>query len=96
MPRLTAALGAAVVASMIATFVVPRADAAEKIKVAVVSSLGSAPLYVADAKGYFEDEGLDAELVHFEFGAAGGGRGGGGRCRFRLHGLNRRVLHPCQ
>jgi NitT/TauT family transport system substrate-binding protein len=42
------------------------AIAAERIKVAVVSSLGSAPLYVAAAKGLFQAEGLDAELVHFD------------------------------
>ncbi|HLI19711.1 MAG TPA: ABC transporter substrate-binding protein [Stellaceae bacterium] len=45
--------------------VVP-ARAAEKIKVAVVSSLGSAPILVAGAKGYFKDEGLDADFVHFD------------------------------
>ena len=42
------------------------AVAAEKIKVAIVSSLASAPILVADAKGYFKDEGLDAEFVHFD------------------------------
>jgi NitT/TauT family transport system substrate-binding protein len=40
--------------------------AADQVKIAVVSSLGSAPLYVAFAKGYFKDEGLDAEAVHFD------------------------------
>jgi NitT/TauT family transport system substrate-binding protein len=42
------------------------AAAAEKIKIAVVSSLGSSPIFVADAKGFFKDEGLDVELVHFD------------------------------
>jgi NitT/TauT family transport system substrate-binding protein len=41
--------------------------AAEKISVGIVStSLASIPLVVADAKGYFRDEGLDATLVPFE------------------------------
>ncbi len=40
--------------------------AADHIRVGVVSSLGSAPFFVAAAKGYFKDEALDAELVHFE------------------------------
>jgi len=36
------------------------------VKIAVVSSLASAPLYLAAAKGYFAEEGLDAELVLFQ------------------------------
>lgn len=40
--------------------------AADKIKVAVVSSLASAPILIADAKGFFKDEGLDPQLVHFD------------------------------
>lgn len=44
----------------------PPAQAADKIKVAVVSSLASAPILVADAKGFFKDEGLDADFVHFD------------------------------
>jgi NitT/TauT family transport system substrate-binding protein len=43
-----------------------RVQAADHIKVGAVSSLGSAPIYIAAAKGYFKDEGLDAELIHFE------------------------------
>jgi NitT/TauT family transport system substrate-binding protein len=43
------------------------APAAEPIRVGFVStSLASIPLVVADAKGYFRDEGLDAKLVPFE------------------------------
>lgn len=42
------------------------AAALDHVKVAVVSSLSSAPAFVADAKGYFRDEGLDVELVHFD------------------------------
>jgi NitT/TauT family transport system substrate-binding protein len=46
--------------------VAPGAWAGEHVKIAVVSSLASAPLYVAAAKGYFAEEGLDAELVMFQ------------------------------
>jgi NitT/TauT family transport system substrate-binding protein len=42
------------------------AAAADHIRVGVVSSLGSAPIFIAAAKGYFKDEGLDADLVSFE------------------------------
>jgi NitT/TauT family transport system substrate-binding protein len=42
------------------------ATAMDHIKIGVVSSLGSAPFYVALAKGFFTAEGLDAELVPFE------------------------------
>ena len=42
------------------------AGAAEHVKIGVVSSLGSAPIFVAAAEGFFKEEGLDAELVHFQ------------------------------
>src|SRR5215469_13409602 len=42
------------------------ARAADHIRVGVVHSLGPAPVFIAAGKGYFADEGLDAELVFFE------------------------------
>ena len=45
------------------------AAALDHAKIAVVSSLSSAPAFVADAKGYFRDEGLDVELVRFDSAA---------------------------
>ena len=63
MARCTAALGLALASSLVAP---PPAAAADKIKIAVVSSLSSAPILVAEAKGYFTDQGLDAALVHFD------------------------------
>lgn len=43
------------------------ASAGEPIRVGYVStSLASIPLVVADAKGYFRDQGVDAKLVPFE------------------------------
>jgi NitT/TauT family transport system substrate-binding protein len=40
--------------------------AADHIKIGVVRSLGGAPAYLAKDKGFFDAEGLDAELVFFE------------------------------
>ena len=42
------------------------ARAADHIRVGVVHSLGPAPVFIAAGKGYFAEEGLDAELVFFE------------------------------
>jgi NitT/TauT family transport system substrate-binding protein len=49
-----------------AVFGLASARAADHIRVAIVSSLASAPFLVADAKGYFKDQGLEAELIHFD------------------------------
>ncbi|HEY1507107.1 MAG TPA: ABC transporter substrate-binding protein [Stellaceae bacterium] len=67
MVRFTAGCGFALAAALV-TFMLGAqpAAAADKIKVAVVSSLGSAPIFVADAKNYFKDESLDVELVRFD------------------------------
>ncbi len=43
-----------------------RGTAADHVKIGVVRSLSGTPVYVAKAKGFFADEGLDAELVFFE------------------------------
>jgi len=66
MVRFTAGCGLLLAAALITAAPGTEAAAADKIKVAVVSSLGSAPIFVADAKGLFKDEGLDVELVHFD------------------------------
>lgn len=42
--------------------------AAEHIKIGMLLTAGSGPLYVATAKGYFAAEGLDAELIPFDAG----------------------------
>ena len=40
--------------------------AAEHIKIGIVHSLGGVPVIVAKEKGFFADEGLDAEIVFFD------------------------------
>jgi len=40
--------------------------AAEHVKIGVVRSMGGAPLYVAKDMGFYDAEGLDAELVWFD------------------------------
>ena len=42
------------------------ARAADHIRIGVVHSLGPAPVFIAAGRGYFGDEGLDAELVYFD------------------------------
>ena len=62
--RAAAALAALGIAACLGS---TQALAAETIRVGIVStSLASIPLVVADAKGYFRDEGFDAKLVPFE------------------------------
>jgi NitT/TauT family transport system substrate-binding protein len=52
-----------------ASCLMARAEAQDHVRIGVVNSLDSAILYVAAAKGYFKEEGLDAELVHFQSAA---------------------------
>jgi len=40
--------------------------AAEAIKIGVVQTLAVGPIFVADNRGYFHDEGLDASIVYFD------------------------------
>lgn len=39
---------------------------AEAIKIGVVRTLAVGPIFVADQRGYFKDEGLDATIVYFD------------------------------
>jgi NitT/TauT family transport system substrate-binding protein len=62
--RPTAALAALGIAACVGT---TSASAGEPIRIGIVStSLASIPLVVADAKGYFRDEGFDVTMVPFE------------------------------
>ena len=42
------------------------ADAAEKVRIGLLHTLSPAPLYLAMARGYFAQEGVDAEFRFFE------------------------------
>jgi len=42
------------------------ARAAESIKVGVVQTLAVGPIFVADERGYFRDEGLDVQITFFD------------------------------
>lgn len=48
----------------------PEAHAADVAKIGAVKSTLSAPIYVAMAKGYFADEGIEPEMIWFESGQA--------------------------
>jgi NitT/TauT family transport system substrate-binding protein len=57
-------IGALVLAALMA----PERLCAETIKIAVLKTTGSAPLFVAEEKGYFALEGLATENVYFDAG----------------------------
>jgi len=57
---------AALIASLLASGV---AQAADKVSVAVVNASSDAALFIADAKGYYKAEGIEAEFVSFDTGA---------------------------
>ncbi|HXQ53296.1 MAG TPA: ABC transporter substrate-binding protein [Stellaceae bacterium] len=42
------------------------AAASEPIKIGIQKLEGQAPIYIAEEKGYFRDQGLDAEIVFFD------------------------------
>ncbi|MDB5651607.1 MAG: hypothetical protein JWL62_3127, partial [Hyphomicrobiales bacterium] len=43
-------------------------QAADKVTIAVVNASSDAGLFVADAKGYFKQEGIEAEFISFDTG----------------------------
>ena len=45
------------------------AQAADKVSIAVVNASSDAALFIADAKGYYKAEGIEAEFVSFDTGA---------------------------
>ncbi len=44
-------------------------QAADKVSIAVVNASSDAALFIADAKGYYKAEGIEAEFVSFDTGA---------------------------
>ena len=53
-------------ALVLASSVIARADDAPKVKVGVLRLSSSAPVFIAEDKGYFRDEGLNVELKFFD------------------------------
>lgn len=47
----------------------PLARAADKVTIAVIGGSADVGFYIADAKGWFHDEGIDVELTPFDSGA---------------------------
>jgi NitT/TauT family transport system substrate-binding protein len=45
------------------------AKAADKVSVGIANTLNDAPLYIAQERGFFRDEGLDVELIVLDSGA---------------------------
>jgi NitT/TauT family transport system substrate-binding protein len=63
------ALATAAVALTGIAFTAQPGAAADKIRIGTVHSQGGASVFVAMAKGYFKEQGLDAELVFFDSAA---------------------------
>lgn len=61
-------IGGGLVAAVLACSV-PAASAADKISIAVVNSTSDVALFIAQEKGYYKDEGLEASFVQFDSGA---------------------------
>lgn len=66
LPSLRQTLGAALVTAAVLGFTATTASAASQLNVGVNPWIGFAPLYVADAKGFFTAHGLDVKLVNFD------------------------------
>lgn len=60
-------LAAAALASLLALGVYP--SRAETVHVGIVNASSDVPFFIADAKGYFKDEGLTVDLIPFASGA---------------------------
>src|SRR4051794_4008063 len=64
---LCSSLAAAVLAA--APFLVAGAQAADKVTIGIVNAVSDGTLFIAQDKGYFKAEGIDAEFVEFDTGA---------------------------
>ncbi len=53
---------------LVSVTLVPRIAAAEDIKVGTIKGVGLGALFLSAEKGYFKDEGLNAEIVFFDSG----------------------------
>src|SRR5712691_731436 len=55
--------------ALVALLASPASAAAQAITVGATSSTSDAPIYIADKKGYFRDEGLEVKVVSFRSAA---------------------------
>jgi len=55
--------------ALVALLASPASAAAQAITVGATSSTSDAPIYIADKKGYFRDEGLEVKVVNFRSAA---------------------------
>jgi NitT/TauT family transport system substrate-binding protein len=60
----------ALIAAIAALLMPPAVRAADVAKIGAVKSTLSAPIYVAIAKGYFAEQGIDPQIIWFESGQA--------------------------
>src|SRR3989442_2284072 len=67
-PSLRSPIGAALAGVMAANFAIA-AQAADKVAVGTGGSASDAPFYIAYDRGYFNDEGLDVDLIVLDSGA---------------------------
>jgi len=51
------------------TLAAPLAHAADKVTIAIIGGASDVGFYVADAKGWFKDEGIEVEMTPFDSGA---------------------------
>src|SRR3954466_6324816 len=56
-------------AASIAVLAICGSAAAQNVRVGIVNSSTDVPFFIADAKGYFKEEGLSVELLPFDAGA---------------------------
>jgi NitT/TauT family transport system substrate-binding protein len=54
--------------ALVAFCLAATAAQAENVKIGLLKTTASGPIFIADAKGYFAAEGITAELVYFESG----------------------------
>jgi ABC-type sugar transport system substrate-binding protein len=64
--RLRRVAGVALLACAGSTLASGAAAAANKVRIGVVGALSDASFYIADAKGYFKEEGVDVEIIEFQ------------------------------
>ena len=56
-------------AGALAAPAIARAQAADRVTLGIVNTISDAPFFIADAKGYFRDQGLTVDIADFPSGA---------------------------